>query len=249
MFDASVHPTVGPERATLRGTAIHETRSLLDAELRVSYPRAVDDPFEDQQHVSGLAPDGLDADGGADLAATPAFLLGDPDGTETPSDPRPGSARSTGPRDRNVYSPPRPVVVLAADPGALPMASISPRRLLHIIAVIAVAWGVISFGRQVATASTASSHADSLRAANVAITNEVAALQRELALVQDQRYIDLQARAYRLGSRDEIAFALEGDPPALPPDAPGSAAVRLGADVVSVSPLERWIDLLFGPGG
>ena len=237
----------------MRGTAIHAHETLVDAELRVSYPRAVDHPFEDQRRDSGLVLDGLDADGGPDLAATPAFLLDDPDAGETrsaarPASPRPASARSTGARDRIVYSPPRPVVVLAADPGAIPMASISPRRLLHVVAAIAVAWGVISFGRQVTTASAASSHADSLRAANVAITGEVAALQQELALIQEQRYVDLQARLYRLGSRDEIAFALEGDAPALPTDAPGSAAVRLGADVRPVSPFERWIDLLFGTG-
>lgn len=232
----------------MRGTAIHAHETLVDAELRVSYPRAVDHPFEDQRRDSGLVLDGLDADGGPDLAATPAFLLDDRNGGETPSDARPGFVRSTGPRDRIVYSPPRPVVVLASDPGAIPMASISPRRLLHVVAAIAVAWGVISFGRQVTTASAASSHAESLRAANVAITDEVAALQHELALIQEQRYVDLQARAYRLGSRDEIAFAIEGDAPALPADAPGSAAVRVGADVRPVSPLERWIDLLFGPG-
>lgn len=183
----------------------------------------------------------------ADLAATPAFLL---DGDDDPNaaDSTDAAPRSASRLERVVFSPPRPIVVLAPDPGAIPMAAISPRRLLHFVAAIAIAWAVISFGRQVATASAASSHADELRAANGAITSEVAALQDELALIQESRYVDLQARAYRLGHRDEIAFALEGDAPALPADAPGSASVRLGADARTVSPLERWFDLLFGPG-
>lgn len=232
----------------MHGTPVGARKTRVDAELRVSYPRAVDDQFEDKPTDSGFAPGAFDSNRGPDLAATPAFLRDDRDGPEAPSDPGLASAAMDAVRPRVVYSPPRPVVVLAADPGAIPMASISPRRLLHIVAAIAVAWGVISFGRQVATASAASNRADSLRAANVAITDEVAALQKELALIQEQRYVDLQARAYRLGGRDEIAFALEGDVPALPPDAPGSASVRLGADARPTSPLERWIDLLFGPG-
>ena len=46
----------------------------------------------------------------------------------------------------------------------------------------------------------------------------------------------------------EIAFSLEADAPALPPDSPGSAALRVGAPTV-VSPLESWLDLLFGDDG
>lgn len=183
-----------------------------------------------------------------DLSAIPSFLrdeAGDAKKLSANSEP---NDRVANRRERVVFSPPRPLVVLAPDPGAIPMATISPRRLLHVVAAIAIAWGLISFGRQVATASAASGHADELRAANVAVTDQVAAMQRELKLIQEQRFVDLQARAYRLGNRDEIAFALEGGAPPLPADAPGSASVRLGADARSASPIERWFDLLFGPG-
>lgn len=207
------------------------------------------DPFAEEPPVSGVELHRSDAAGADDLSAVPSFLRaesGGPHPVSTSSDP---SDRAATRRERVVYSPPRPVVVLAPDPGAIPMATISPRRLVHVVAAIAIAWGVISFGRQVATASAASGHADELRAANIAVTDQVAAMERELTLIQEQRFVDLEARAYRLGTRDEIAFALEGGAPPLPANAPGSAAVRLGADTRSGSPLERWIDLLFGPGG
>ncbi|MEO8469255.1 MAG: hypothetical protein ABI573_06260 [Chloroflexota bacterium] len=207
------------------------------------------DPFDEEPPVSGVGLQRLDSDGADDLSAIPSFLRGESGGSELLSASSDPGDRSATRRDRVISSPPRPVVVLGPDPGAIPMATISPRRLLHIVAAIAISWGVISFGRQVATASAASGHADELRAANVAVTDQVAAMQRELTLIQEQRFVDLQARAYRLGTRDEIAFALKGGAPSLPADAPGSASVRLGADAQAGSPIDRWFDLLFGPGG
>ena len=58
---------------------------------------------------------------------------------------------------------------------------------------------------------------------------EVAALERELDLIARQRYIEQQVAAYGLGGPHEIAFALATDAPACAADAPGSAAVRIGA--------------------
>jgi hypothetical protein len=73
-------------------------------------------------------------------------------------------------------------------------------------------------------------------------------MQRELTLIQERRYIDQQARAYRLGTAREIPFVLAADAPALGGDAPGSAANRLGAPVDTRSPLDHWLAVLFGPG-
>jgi cell division protein FtsB len=129
------------------------------------------------------------------------------------------------------------------------MFGIAPRRLILAGAAILLAWTVVSFGRQVAEASAASARAEELRAANAALTDDVAAMEQELQVIQDQRYIGQAARAFRLGNPDEIPFALEADAPPLPADAPGSAAARLGADEVRDGPLERWLDVLFGPGG
>ena len=68
-------------------------------------------------------------------------------------------------------------------------------------------------------------------------------------LIQRQSYIEQQAREYRLGEAREIPFVLEPDAPPLAADAPGTASARLGADVRRTTPVEAWIDLLFGPGG
>jgi hypothetical protein len=87
-----------------------------------------------------------------------------------------------------------------------------------------------------------------MRASNAALEVEVSALQGELALIQREAYIVQQARQYRLGTAREIPFILADDAPPLAPDAPGSAAVRLGAVTERTSPLESWLDLLFGSG-
>jgi len=58
----------------------------------------------------------------------------------------------------------------------------------------------------------------------------------------------LEGRGYGLGKGREIPFSLAPDAPSLAPDAPGSAAVRVGAEAHGVTPFERWLDLLFGPG-
>jgi hypothetical protein len=60
------------------------------------------------------------------------------------------------------------------------------------------------------------------------------------------RYIRLEGRSFGLGAKGEIPFALEAGAPALAADAPGSAAVRLGAEERSASPFEAWLEVLFG---
>ena len=80
------------------------------------------------------------------------------------------------------------------------------------------------------------------------LRDDIAASRAELQLIQRQEYILLQARAYGLGKGREIPFSLAPDAPPLPPDAPGSAAVRVGAGDEPTTPFERWMDLLFGPG-
>ena len=180
------------------------------------------------------APDEAPAGRSTDLAAVPAFLRGRLAAMAPP--PRPGPAGRAEP-------------VPVPDLAALPMFGIAPRRLILAGAAILLAWTVVSFGRQVAEASASSARAEELRAANAALTDEVAAMEQELQVIQDQRYISQAARAFRLGSPDEIPFALEADAPPLSADAPGSAAARLGADEAPGGPLERWLDVLFGPSG
>lgn len=133
------------------------------------------------------------------------------------------------------------------DPGSLPMPSISRRRLGQAAGLLAAAWLVIAFGRQVAAASAASDRAAAMRGENATLKSEVASLQQDLARVQDGRFVQLEARAHGLGSAGEIPFTLEAGAAAPGPDAPGSAAVRLGATPDHASPLDGWLDALFGP--
>ncbi len=131
--------------------------------------------------------------------------------------------------------------------GALPIAGITRRRTAVVVSGVLAAWIVIVFVRQVSEASAATARVDDIGASNVSLRSEVAMLERELDLIGRQRYIEQQARGYGLGSPKEIAFTLAQDAPALPADAPGSAAVRVGAVTDEVTPLERWLTVLFGP--
>ncbi len=147
--------------------------------------------------------------------------------------------------------PPTPAAAAALGSLAdLPVAGLTRRRIALALGALIVAWVVVLFARQVSEASAASSRADVLRQSNVELASDVDALRRELELIQRQAYITQQARAYRLGGSREVAFTLEDNAPSLPPDAPGSASVRLGAVQLDPrTPLESWLELLFGPAG
>ena len=135
----------------------------------------------------------------------------------------------------------------AADLAALPIAGLTRRRMAVIAAALLAAWIVVVFARQVSEATAAASRAQDIATGNAMLQLEVAAMERELDAIARQRFIEQQARAYRVGGAHEIPFALAPDAPALAADAPGSASVRLGAEAESVSPLERWLTVLFGP--
>ena len=134
------------------------------------------------------------------------------------------------------------------DLAALPIAGLSQRKVATILGALVAAWIIILFARQVGDASAASARADVMIADNASRKAQVAALDRELARIQQSRFVLLQARAHGLGGHNEIAFTLDPGAPPLPADAPGSAALRVGAPT-PVSPLDRWLTLLFGSGG
>jgi hypothetical protein len=60
------------------------------------------------------------------------------------------------------------------------------------------------------------------------------------------RFIRLEGRSFGLGGPREIPFALAAGAPPLAADAPGSASVRLGAEPTPASPLDAWLEVLFG---
>jgi hypothetical protein len=137
----------------------------------------------------------------------------------------------------------------APDLAALPIIGITRRRVAIIGSAMLAAWIVIAFARQVGEVSAASARAEDIASANASLRIEVGALERELDLIARQRYVEQQGRAYGLGAEREIPFTLAHDAPALPDDAPGSAALRVGARSEQVAPLERWLTVLFGPSG
>ena len=133
------------------------------------------------------------------------------------------------------------------DLSSLPIAGITRRRVAILASAMLAAWIVIAFARQVGDASAASGRAEDIASANAALRLEVAAMERELDLIARQRFIEQQARAYGVGGVREIAITLAPDAPPLADDAPGSAAVRVGSSFDDVTPLERWLTVLFGP--
>src|SRR5829696_7644856 len=132
------------------------------------------------------------------------------------------------------------------DLSSVPIGGITRRRLAFVAGSLVTAWILIVFARQVGEASTANTRVAETRDANTALAGRVAALEREHELIQRQKWILQQARAYGLGAAGEVPFAV-GDAGPLPADAPGSAAVRLGAVTEQTTPLEAWLSLLFGP--
>lgn len=173
-------------------------------------------------------------------AIPPAPLVefgGDGDGLET-ADPF-GAAEDGTPKAANS----RPQLSLAG----LTVGGLTRRRAAWIVGALASVWIVLVFARQVGDAAAVSAQADQARVGNAAVAANVASLQQELALVQRPDYILQQARGLGLGTAKEHAVELAPNAPALPSDAPGSASLRLGAPASNPSPLESWLDLLFGP--
>jgi len=183
----------------------------------------------------------------SDLSAVPSFLR------EGDRAARADSRRASvaAPERRALPRPttptePQPEPEQRLDPASLPMPSLSRRRVFTVAGLLVAGLLTLSFVRQVGDASAAADRAAELRVANVALRDDVARLQRDLYHVQDESFIQLEARAYGLGAKGEIPFALAAGAPALDPDAPGSAAVRLGAPERPRSPLDAWLTLLFG---
>jgi hypothetical protein len=158
-----------------------------------------------------------------------------------------------GPASQDPAAAPAPGVADDAGPTTRPslaglgVAGVSRRRVAWVGLAVLAAWIVVAFAGQAAEASRATTRVTDERARNGEVAAQTAALRRELDLVTQERWVLQQARAYRLGSRAERPFALAPDAPALANDAPGSPARRLGADSTPPSPLEGWLEVLFGP--
>ena len=108
-----------------------------------------------------------------------------------------------------------------ADLSSLAVAGLTRRRTAMLIGAMVAVWVVIVFARQVGAASAATARAEQMATDNAALTTQVDAMARELSLIQQPGFVQQAARAYGLGGRKEIAFALAPDAPPLADDAPG----------------------------
>ena len=219
----------------------------MTARIERSYARsampASEPPRRDQP------PDGSSVRAGRreNVSAIPSFLREDARPGGRP--PAQSAARAaTLPRPATPAEPRQEPPSRRLDPAALPMPSLSRRRVVTAAGILIAGLLGVSFLRQVGEATAATNRAAELRAANAALQADVAQLQQDLTHVQDPRFIQLEGRAFGLGARGEVPFALAAGAPALEADAPGSAAVRLGAEPIDRSPLDVWLDVLFGSG-
>jgi hypothetical protein len=167
--------------------------------------------------------------------------------------PRRAAPSQADPRDAVAPTVPDPAE--RETPGAatvpslaeLGIAGVTRRRVAWVGLAILAAWIVVGFAGQAAEAADASARVATAEAETAKAAATTAALHDELLLVTQERWFLQQARAFQLGLEDERPFALAPGAPSLPPDAPGSAARRLGAEVAERSPLEAWLEVLFGP--
>lgn len=112
--------------------------------------------------------------------------------------------------------------------------------------VLLVAIFVVEFGRNLIGVIQVNSRLAQLRDETAALQAQAEALQAERILLDDAAFLELVARGYSLGSTVERPFVLAADAAPLPEDAPGSGARRFAPDAPTQSPLDAWLDLLFG---
>jgi cell division protein FtsB len=130
--------------------------------------------------------------------------------------------------------------------GGGPALPFTRRRLAMLVAGLFALWLIGVFARQVGDASTASSQADQLRARNAAMERDVASLEVELKLIGQPAFVSQMARGYNLGSPREIPFTIDPNAPPLPADAAGSTGIKPEQPTHDASPLDSWMQALFG---
>ena len=110
------------------------------------------------------------------------------------------------------------------DLAALPIVGITRRRMAIVLGALLAGWIVIVFARQVSEASAATGRAEAMVAANAAQRAANAGLERELAQIQQERFVLQQARGYGLGGAEGDRVQPRSGCPAARRRRPGSAA-------------------------
>jgi len=119
----------------------------------------------------------------------------------------------------------------------------SRSQVLLVGLLIVGFWLLLTFGRSLALLNEASQREAAMTAETNALQQELDAGRRELTLIQTDAFQALQARALGHGENGEIAFSLPADAP--PPDRVVPLGAT-GAPAATSTPLEAWLNLLFG---
>jgi len=201
---------------------------------------------KDQRPRASSAPAGAPSGAAGDPVAATSGAPGHADATGHTRTPR----RRASSDAAGIADPPvRPAEGPETAP-ALPSVAVgglTRKRLAWIVACVVAGWILFTFARQVGEAADATARADRARADNASIAAELGRLQGELAYIQQPRFVAQQARAYGVGGRREHPFPIQVGTAPLPADAPGSASQRVGYRTTDRSPLQAWIQVLFGP--
>ena len=115
-------------------------------------------------------------------------------------------------------------------------------QIVAVVLVIVGVWLVIGFGQALGQLNDATQRQVAAAAETQTLQAQLKAGRRELMLVQTDAFQGLQARALGMGKNGELVFALTADapPPAIVP------LGRTAAPAATQTPLEAWLDLLFG---
>ena len=154
---------------------------------------------------------------------------------------------------------PRPAVALAAPDSELNAQLDQLRRqigygrgfrpsrsqVLAVVLLIMGVWLLLTFGRSLAQLNDAAQHQAAMTSETNTLQAELDAGRRELVLVQTDAFQALEARSLGYGQDGEVAFSLPAGAP------PADHVVPLGADRAAAAgqtqtPLEAWLNLLFG---
>jgi len=112
-----------------------------------------------------------------------------------------------------------------------------------IVLIVIGSWVVLSFGRTITQLNAATDHQAALTAETATLNAKLAAVHREMDLIQTDAFQGLQARAYGIGGPGEIAFSLDTDAPPPPAITPLGGNTNGGA---AQTPLDAWMKLIFG---
>jgi len=118
--------------------------------------------------------------------------------------------------------------------------------LIFLGQALIVALFVVEFGRNLIGVIQVNTRLAQLRDETAALQARADVLTAERVLLDDAAFLELVARGYSLGSTVERPFALAANAPALPDDAPGSAARRVTTGATTPSPIDVWLGVLFG---